>query len=70
MVSPSLLRNEFLSGRTNHDKGFSVYMMSPAVGVQFMHPSGFALSAEVQYLFKLFNFANGTYAGFGVHWYL
>lgn len=68
-LSPSVLANKFLGPGYDATNGFSVYMVSPIIGVQFMHTMGFAISAELQYLFKLFDFSNGTYAGLGMHWY-
>ena len=68
-LSPSILANKFLGPGYDATNGFSVYLLSPAVGVQFMHPLGFAISFELQYLFKLIDFSNGTYAGLGMHWY-
>lgn len=68
-VSPSVLANKFLGPGYDLSRGFSVWIVHPGVGVQFMHPVGFSFFAEVQYLFKLFDFANGTYAGVGMHWY-
>ncbi len=50
-------------------QGFSLFIVYPTFGVQFLHASGFEVSAEVEYLFKLFDMANGPYAGLGVHWY-
>lgn len=69
-VSPSVLANRFLGPDTDLSNGFSVWFLSPAIGVQFMHRTGFSVFAEVQYFFKLINFANGTYAGAGIHFYL
>lgn len=68
-VSPSVLMNRFLGPDYDLTQGFNLFVLSPSVGVQFMHPMGMAFFAEIQYLFKLFDFANGTYAGMGVHWY-
>lgn len=68
-IGPSVLVDEFLSESEDLSKGFSVYTFYPLIGVQFMHPMGLAVFAELHYLFKLFNFANGTYAGLGMHWY-
>lgn len=68
-IGPSILANRFLAGTTDYSQGFNVWLMSPSLGVQFMHPKGFAVSAEIQYLFRLFSLANGTYAGMGIHWY-
>jgi hypothetical protein len=68
-IGPSVLVNRFLSGVTDYSNGFNVWILSPSIGVQFMHPKGFAVSAELQYLFRLFDFSNGTYAGMGIHWY-
>lgn len=67
-IGPAVLRNEFLAGADPRN-GFSVWMMYPAVGVQFYHGLGFSLYAELQYLFRLFNFSNGTYAGVGFSWF-
>ncbi len=67
-IGPSVLANKFLE-QADYSKGFNVWMFYPAVGVQFIHPLGFSIYAEAQYLFKMFNFANGTYAGLGVYWY-
>lgn len=67
-IGPSVLANKFLE-QSDYSKGFNVWMLYPAVGVQFIHPLGFSIYAEAQYLFKMFNFANGTYAGLGVYWY-
>jgi hypothetical protein len=68
-VGPGLLMNNFLDAGTNLNHGFSVFSVYPAFGVQYLHPSGFALSAEFEYLFKLIDFANGAYAGLSAHWY-
>jgi len=68
-ISPSVLANRFITADEDLSDGFSVWMAYPVAGVQFMHPIGLALFAEVQYLFKLFSLANGTYAGLGMHWY-
>ena len=68
-LSPSVLANKFIKSGSDIRDGFSVWMFYPAIGVQFMHPLGLAFYAEAQYLFKLFSFANGTYAGLGVQWY-
>lgn len=67
-IGPSVLVNKFLDSRDYAD-GFSVWILYPAVGVQFFHAMGISVYAEVQYLFKLFNLSNGTYAGLGVYWY-
>ena len=67
-IGPAVLANKFLDTR-DYSNGFSVWILYPAVGVQFFHAMGFSVFAEVQYLFKLFNFSNGTYAGMGVYWY-
>lgn len=63
-LGPSILKNKFLSGNSFAD-GFNVWMLYPALGVQYMHPTGVSLYAEVQALFKLPTLANGTYAGVG-----
>ena len=68
-LAPSVLVNRFLPSGYDYTRGFSLFILSPAVGVQFMHPMGFAISAELQYLFKLVDFSNGTYAGLSAHWY-
>ncbi len=68
-IGPSVLTSQFLGAGYDYTKGFSVFLLSPAVGVQFMHPMGFAINAELQYLFRLFDFSNGTYAGLSAHWY-
>ena len=67
-IGPSVLSNKFLESG-DYSKGFNVWMVYPAIGVQFLHPLGFSVYAEAQYLFKLFNFSSGTYAGLGVYWY-
>lgn len=67
-LGPAVLANKFLDTH-DYSQGFSVWMVYPALGVQFFHALGLSVYAEVQYLFKLFNFANGTYAGMGVYWY-
>lgn len=68
-VGPSVLANKFLAGQSDFTEGFDVWMVYPCAGVQFMHWAGFGFYAEVQYLFKLVNFAHGGYAGLGMHWY-
>lgn len=69
-MSPSVLANKFLGGQTDFTKGFDVWMVYPALGVQFMHSLGFSFYVEVEYLFRLVSFTSGTYAGLGAHWYL
>jgi hypothetical protein len=68
-IGPSVLTNRFLSPGDDPRRGFDVVMLTPGLGVQFMHPMGLAVFAEIYYLFRLVNFANGTYAGMGMHWY-
>ncbi len=68
-VGPAVLANRFLTPADDPSKGFNVYIVYPAVGVQIMNPMGISVFAEIQYLFRLFSFSNGTYAGLGVHWY-
>lgn len=68
-VAPAILKNEFLADEKDFADGFSVYILYPAFGVQFLHQSGFSMSAELQYMFRMFNFSNGTYAGLSAQWY-
>lgn len=68
-LKPSVLPNRFLSPNQDLTKGFDIFMMYPVFGVQFLHQVGFSVSAELQYLFKLVSFSNGTYAGLSMHWY-
>ena len=68
-LSPAVLKKTFLGGQSSYERGFSVFLVYPAIGVQVMHSTGLSFFAEAQYLFQLMNFANGTYAGCGVHWY-
>lgn len=68
-IGPSVLANKFLDPGADLREGFSVFMAYPAFGVQFLHSMGLSFYAEVQYLFKLMSFANGTYAGAGVSWF-
>jgi hypothetical protein len=63
-VGPTILKNKFLSG-SNFTDGFDVWMLYPALGVQYMHPMGISIYAEVQALIKIPTLANGTYAGVG-----
>lgn len=67
--SPAILKNEFLADGKNTEDGFSVFILYPTVGVQFLHSSGFSASFELEYMFRMFTLANGTYAGLGAHWY-
>lgn len=69
-LSPSILKETFLPADIDLSKGFSVVLAYPCFGVQFMHPMGLSVFAELQYMFKLMTFASGLYAGLGVHWYL
>lgn len=68
-VGPSVLANRFLDPGTKLEDGFSVFLLYPVLGVQYMHPLGIEFSLEVQYLFKMFNMASGTYAGLSSHYY-
>lgn len=68
-IGPSVLVTRFLPTGYDLTQGFSLFLLSPSIGVQFMHPMGFAVNVELQYLFKLMDFANGTYAGLSAHWY-
>jgi len=68
-VGPGLLADKFLGPGYNLAQGFSMFLLAPTVGVQFMHPMGFAVSVELQYLFRLMDLVNGTYAGVAAHWY-
>lgn len=68
-LSPSILSEKMLPPGWDLKDGFDVFMAYPVLGVQFMHPMGLSVFAEIQYFFKLFNLANGAYAGLGMHWY-
>ena len=68
-LAPSMLTQTFLAPGYDVTQGFEVLLVYPAIGVQFMHVMGMSVYAEAQYLFKLFDFANGLYAGMGIHWY-
>ena len=68
-VGPSLLSNQFLVGVTNLTRGFDIWLASPSLGVQFMHPVGIGFFAELQQIFRIPSLANGTYGGLGIHWY-
>lgn len=68
-VGPGLLTDKFLPPGYDLRQGFSLFLLAPSVGVQFMHPMGFAVSVELQYLVKLLDFANGAYGGLSAHWY-
>ncbi len=68
-IGPSILKNKFLSD-SNYINGFNIWLLYPALGVQYIHPSGVSFYAEIQALFKLPTFANGTYAGLGALVYL
>lgn len=68
VLSPSLLQNKLLSGHTS-GQGFDVWMLYPALGLQYLHPMGIAIYAELQAFFKLPSLANGTYAGLGALFY-
>jgi hypothetical protein len=63
-IGPSVLKNKFLSGN-DFSQGFNVWMLYPALGVQYMHPQGIAFYAEIQALIKIPTVATGTYAGMG-----
>jgi len=67
-IGPAVLKNIFLDGADPRN-GFSVWTIYPGIGVQFIHDSGFSVYLEAHYLFKILNFANGTYAGMGVSWF-
>lgn len=68
-LKPSSFTSKFFDPNDDLSNGFSLWLVYPAFGVQFMHPMGIGFYAEIQYFFKLLNFANGLYAGTGVHWY-
>ena len=68
-VRPSVLANKFLDPKDNLKNGFDIWLLSPSFGVQFMHSTGMSFYFELEYLFKLPNFAHGTYAGGGLLWY-
>jgi len=68
-LSPTVLAEKFIGNGKDLSNGFNVFLIYPVLGVQFMHPMGLAVFAELQYLFKLVSLANGAYAGLGMHWY-
>ncbi len=68
-IGPSVLKNKFLDPGQDLAQGFDILIVSPSFGVQFMHSSGLAFYAELEYLFKLPLLQNGTYAGGGILWY-
>lgn len=68
-MNPSILSSRFLPAGYDYTQGFSLFFVAPAVGVQFMHPMGFAVSLELQQLFKMVDLSNGTYASVSAHWY-
>lgn len=69
LMRPNVLANKFLDPGQNLRNGFDIMIFSPSFGVQFMHSTGLSFYFELQYLFKLMNFAHGTYAGGGMLWY-
>lgn len=68
-LSPSVLQNKFLSPEERAAGSFNAWIVYPCIGVQFMNRAGFDVFAELEYLFRLVSFSNGTYAGLGMHWY-
>lgn len=68
-LAPAMLSEQFLPPNYDVTKGFEVLLVYPVLGVQFMHVMGMSVFVEAQYLFKLFDFASGLYAGLGIHWY-
>lgn len=68
-IRPSVLANKFLTPGQDLSNGFDITLFSPAFGVQFMHHTGLSFYFELEYLFKLVDLANGTYAGMGMLWY-
>ena len=68
-LSPSMLLEKFLPADVDLTDGFNLFLAYPVLGVQFMHPMGLSVFAEIQYFFKIFSLANGAYAGLGMHWY-
>jgi len=68
-LAPSVLTSEFLPPGYDYTQGFSIAILSPSVGVQFMHPMGVAFFAELHYMIRMFSLENGTYACAGLHWY-
>lgn len=67
-VRPGLLVRNFLKGEdlSGH---FAVNFLFPAIGVQYLHPWGFAVFGELYYFLKLNGIAHASYAGLGFHWY-
>lgn len=68
-LTPGFLNNGFLADDFRPENGLNLFLVYPVLGVQYMHPMGIEFSAEVLYLFKVFNMASSPYAGLGVHWY-
>jgi hypothetical protein len=67
--APAIVSSKFIDPTVNPKNGFSIFLVYPTLGIQFLHKSGFEISGELEYLFKLFAMANAVYGGIGVHWY-
>jgi hypothetical protein len=68
-LNPGMIARHFLPDDFEPGKGFNLLLLYPVLGMQYVHPMGIEFSAELMYFFKMLNFANNAYAGFGVHWY-
>lgn len=49
--------------------GFSVHLIYPTFGVQFVHESQFSVAAEIMYLFDITDFQGSPYFGISNYYY-
>lgn len=68
-LAPAVLANKFLTSADDPAAGFDAWLLYPCVGLQLLHRTGFAVFAELEYLFRLPALGHGLYAGTGLHWY-
>lgn len=66
---PSLLADRLLSKTEDPTKGFSAYLLYPAIGVDWALPSGLTFTLELDSLFRLFSMRQAFYGGAAARWY-
>jgi hypothetical protein len=67
-LSPQII-NRFISPGDDLSKGFSMWLVTPTFGVQYLSLMGISFFAELNWMVKLLSLSNGLYAGLGAHWY-
>lgn len=71
-INPSLIYGSLLNADQKaaaFKNGFSLHLIYPTFGIQFVHETQFSVSAELMYLFNITDFSGSPYVGLNSYYY-